>query len=108
MVTHTEAAPDHNKGTDTDAIEAAQGDPIQHTKATAAESTMIHHTSHTIDNPHTTAYLVTALRTTMGHIHIHPTDHQNIFHTTEDHTVQDHNSTKGPKNHTLIGIGRSI
>ena len=101
-MTCTEAAPDHNKGMGTDAIEAAQGNPIQHTKATAAEPAMTHYTGHT------TAHQVTTLRTAVGHIHIHPTDHQSIFHTREDHTVHDHSPTKGPKNHTLIGIGRSI
>ena len=40
IVTCTEATPDHNKGTDTATIVAAQGDPIKHTKATATESTM--------------------------------------------------------------------
>ena len=86
----------------------AQGNPIQHTEATAAELAMTHKPCHTTDNPHTAAHLVTTLRTAVGHIHIHPTDHQNIFHTTEDHTVQDHTPTKGPENHTLIGIERSI
>ena len=104
----TEAAPDHNKGTGTDSIEAVQGNPIQHTKATATEPTMTYHTSHTADNPHIAAHPVTTLRTTIGHIHVHPTDHQNILLTTEDHAVQDHTPTKGPENHTLIGIGRSI
>ena len=55
-MTCTEAAPDHNKGMDTAAIEAPQGDAIQHTKATAADSTMTHHTDHTADHPHTTAH----------------------------------------------------
>ena len=35
IVTCTDATPDHNKGIGTDAIEADQGNPIQHTKATA-------------------------------------------------------------------------
>ena len=100
-MTHTEATPDHTKGMGTDAIEAVQGDPIQHTEATGAEPTMTHHTGHTTDNPHTTAHMVTALRTAVGHIHIHPTDCQNIFQTTEDHAVQDHTPTKGPKTSNL-------
>ena len=104
----TEAAPDCNKGVGTYIIESAQGDSIQHTKATTTEPTMTHHISHTTDNPHTAAYLVTTLRMAVDHIHIHPTDCQNIFHTTEDHTVQNHTPTKAPKNCTLIGIGRSI
>ena len=56
IMTCTEAAPDCNKGKGTSATEAAQGDPIQHTKATATEPTMTHHTSHTTDHPHTTAH----------------------------------------------------
>ena len=107
-MTCTEASPDHNKEMDTDTIRAAQGNPIQHIEATATETTMTHHTSNTTDNPYITAHQVTTLRTTVGHDHVHPTDCQNIFHTTEDHAVQDHTPTKGPKNHTLIGIGRCI
>ena len=99
-MTSTEADPDHYKGMGTDAIGADQGNPIQHTKATVIEPAMTHHTA---------AYQVTTLRTAVGHVHIHLIDHQNIFHTTEDHAVQDHTLTKGPKkNHTLIGIGRPI
>ena len=82
-MTYTEATSDFNKGIGTDAIGAAQGNPIQHTEATAAEPAMTHHTSHTTDNPHTTVHQGTTLRTTVGHIH--SIDHQNIFHTTEDH-----------------------
>ena len=108
IVTCTEAAPDHNKGMGRDAIGAAQGNLIQHTEAIAIGPTMTDHTGHTADNPHTTAHQVTPLRTAAGHVHVHPIDHQNIFHTTEDHAVQDHTPTKGPKNHDLIGIGRSI
>ena len=44
-VTHTEATPDHNKGTGTATTEAAQGSPFQHTKSTATELTMTHHRS---------------------------------------------------------------
>ena len=104
----TETPPDHNKGMGTDAIEAAQGDPIQHTEATATEPTMTHCTSHTTDDLPTTAHLVTTLRTAVGHNDIHPTDFQNIFYTTENHAVQDHTPTKGPENHTSIGGGRFI
>ena len=43
----------------TAAIEAAQGDPIQHTKATATECAMKHHTA---DYPHTAAHQVTTPR----------------------------------------------
>ena len=107
LITHTEAAPDCNNGMGIATIESAQDDPIQHTKATVTEPTMTHHTSHTTDHPHTAAHQVTTLRTAVGHIHAHPTDHQNIIHTTEDHTVQDYFPTRGPENHTLIGIGRS-
>ena len=97
IMTCTEAAPDHNKGMGTDDIEAAHVDPIQHTKATATEPTVTHHTGHTADNPHTAAHQVTTLRTTVGQGHVHPTDSQNIFHTTEDHAVQDNTPTKDPK-----------
>ena len=40
IVACTEATPDHNKGTGTDATETAQSDHIQHIEATAAEPTM--------------------------------------------------------------------
>ena len=87
LMTCTEATQDHNKGMGADIKEAAQGDSIQHAKTTTTEPPMTDHT---------------------GHNHICPTHCQNIFHTTEDHAVQDHTPTRGPKNHTLIGIGRSI
>ena len=60
--------------------------------------------SHTTDHPHTAAHQVTALRTTVDHVQAHPTDQQNIIHTTEAHTVQDHTPTWEPKNHILEGI----
>ena len=101
----TEAAPDHSKGMGTATIEAAQGNPIQHTEATVAEPIMTHHTA---DHPHTAAHQVTALGTTVDHVNAHPTDHQNIIHTTEDHAVQDHIPTREPENYTLVGKGRSI
>ena len=75
ILTCTVTTPDFNKGMDTAAIEAAQGDPTQHTKATATEPTVTHHTSHIADHTHDTAYQVTTLRTTVDHIHAHHTDH---------------------------------
>ena len=107
-MTCTEGASDPNKGMGTATIEAAQGDPIQHTEATITEPTMTCLTGHTADHPHITAYQVTALRTTVDHVHIHSTDHQNIMSTTEAHTVQDHTQTREPKYHTLVGIERFI
>ena len=74
IVTCTEAAPDCNKGMETATIEAAQGDPIQHTEATATEPTMTHHTDHTADHPLTTDDLVTAPRTAVDCVHDHHTD----------------------------------
>ena len=108
IMTCTEAAPDCNKGTDTAAIETAQGNPIQHNEATLAEPAVTHHTSHTADHSHTPVHQVTALRTTVDHIHAHPTDHQNIIHITEDRALQDCTPTGEPENHTLVEIGRSI
>ena len=53
IMTCTEAALDHNKGMGTATIEAAQGDPIQHTKTTVTEPTMTHHTrSHCRSSTH--------------------------------------------------------
>ena len=75
ITTCTEAALDHNKGMGTATIEAAQGDPIQHTQATVTEPAMTHHTNHTTDHSITAAHLVTILRATVGHIHAHPTNH---------------------------------
>ena len=78
ILTCTEATPDDNKGMGKAAIEAVQGNPIQHTEATVVEPVMTHHTGHTTDHPHTAAHQVTALRTTVDHIHVHPIDCQNI------------------------------
>ena len=44
IVTCTKAAPDHSKGMGATAVEATQGDPIQHTEATVTEPAMTHHT----------------------------------------------------------------
>ena len=83
-MTCTEAASDCNKGMGKVAIEAPQGDPIQHTEATVAEPAI---TDHTAVHPHTAAHQVTALRTAVDNIHVHPIDHQNIIHTKKDHIV---------------------
>ena len=107
IMTCTEVAPDCNKGMGTATIEAGQGIPIQYTEATVTEPTLTYHTSHTADHPHIAAHQVTPLRTAVDHVHTHPTDHQNIIHTTEDHAVQDHTTTREPKNHTLVEKGRS-
>ena len=107
-MTCTEAAPDCNKGMGTDNIEAAQGDPIQHTEATVTEPTMTCLTGHTADHPHTTAHQVTTRRTAIDHVHAHPTNCRNIIHTTEAHAVQDHTSTREPENHTSVGTERFI
>ena len=74
IVTCTEAASDHNNGMDTATIEAAQDDPIQHTKDTVTDPTVTHHTGHTANHPQTAAHEVTTLRTAVNHIHTHPTD----------------------------------
>ena len=55
---------------------------------------MTHHTSHTTNPPHTTAYLATGPRITVEHIHDLPTNCQNIVHTKKDRTVQDHTPNK--------------
>ena len=74
-MTCTEATLDCNKGMGTAVIEAAQGDPMQHSKATVTEPIMMHHTSHITDYPHTTAHLVNALRTAVDHVHVQSADH---------------------------------
>ena len=89
VMTCTEATPNHNKGMGTATIEAAQGNPIQHTEATIAEPTVTCLTGHTPDHWYTTAHQVTILRTTVDHVCTHPTDQQNIIPITEAHTVQD-------------------
>ena len=86
-MTCIEATSDHNEGMGKATIEAAQDDPIQHTKDTVTDPIMTHHTGHTANHPHTTTHQDTSLRTAVDHIHIHPIDHQNITHTKEDHTV---------------------
>ena len=75
-MTCTETASDHNNGTGTATKEAAQDDYIQHTEDTVTDPTMTHHTGHTTNPPDTTADEATALRTTVDHIHTHPTDLQ--------------------------------
>ena len=107
-MTCTEATPDCNKGMHTATTEIAQGDPIHCTEATVAKPAMTHHTDHTADHPHTTAHQVTTLRIMVDHVHAHPTDHQHIIHTTEDHAVQGHTPTWESRNHTIVGRGRSI
>ena len=77
----------------TAAIEAAQGNPIQHTEATVAEPAVKHLTGHTTDHPHTAAHQVTTLRTAVDHVHVHPIGYQIIIPTTEDHTVPEHTPT---------------
>ena len=89
IMTCTEAAPDHNNGTGTAAIEAAQDDPIQHTKDTVTDPTVTHHTSHTANPPHTAAHQATTLRIAVDHIHDLPTDRQNIVHTRKDHPTKE-------------------
>ena len=84
-MTCTEATQDHNNGTGTTVIEAAQDNAIQHTKGTVADPTMTHHTGHTTNHPHTTAHQVTTHRIIVDHSHAHPKDHQNITHTKEGH-----------------------
>ena len=70
----TEAAPDHNKGTGTATIEAAQDDPIQLAGDTVTGHFIIHHTEHTANPAHSTAQQATALRITVDHIHNIPTN----------------------------------
>ena len=106
-MTYTEGAPDYNNGMGTVTIEAVQDNPIQHTEDTVIDLTMTHHTDHTTYHPHTAGHQVTVHRIAVDHIHAHPTDCQNITHTKEGHTVQDHTPIKKPKNQTLEGIGRS-
>ena len=103
IVTCAEPAPNHNNGMGTAAIESPEGNPVQHTKAAAAEPIGTHHTDHITDHPLTATHQVTALRTTVDHIHTHHTDHQNIMHTSENHA-----STRGSKDHIPIGRGRAI
>ena len=107
-MTCIEATPDHNEGMGKATIEVAQGNPIQHMKATVTGPAMTHHTSLTADSPHTAAHQVTTFRTAVDHIHAHPTELQNIIHTIEDHAVPGHTPSKEPENHTLVGTGRSI
>ena len=65
IVTCVEAAHNHNNGTGTATVEAAQDDPIQHTKDTATGSAVMHHTCHTTNPLHTAACQATILRITV-------------------------------------------
>ena len=100
FVTHTEAAPDHNNGTGSATIEAAQDDPIQHIEDIVADPVMTHHTDHTANPLYTPAHQATALRATADHNHAHPTEHQNILHTKGNHAVWDPTPIREPENHT--------
>ena len=86
IMTCTEVTPDCSNETDTAAIEAAQDDPLHHTRGTATGPTMIHHTGHTKHLPntaalqtttpetaveHTTAHQATTLKIIVDHIHDH-------------------------------------
>ena len=93
IVTSTDANPDHNNGTGTTTIEAAQDNPIQHSGDTLTG--------------HTAAHQAITLRITVNHILDLPTNHQNIFHTTKDHTVQDHTPIKETESSTSGGVRRS-
>ena len=107
MVTCTEVSPDYNNGTGTATIEAAQADPIPQTGDTVTGNTMICHTGHTTNNPHTVALQATTLRITVHHIHDLPTKFQNTVHTKRDHAVQDHTPTKETKGLIVGGVRRS-
>ena len=107
VMTCTEATPEHNNRMGTATIGAAQDNPIQHTKDTVTDPTVTHHIGHTINHPHTAAHWVTTIRTTVDHIHTHPTDCQNIIHTKEDPAVQDCTPIRELKNYTLAGIWKS-
>ena len=76
-MTCTEAIADHNNGTGTITIEAAQHDPIQHTKDTVTGHAMTYQTSHTASPPHTAAHQATNLRITVDCPNDHLTHHQN-------------------------------
>ena len=93
-MTCIEAAPDHNNGTGTDPIEAAQDDSLQHNEDRVEDPTVTHHTDHTANPSHTTAHQATPPRTAVDYIHAHPTNCLSIVHTKRYHTVQDHTSTK--------------
>ena len=100
IMTHTEAVPNHNNGTGTATIEAAQENTIQHTKDTATGPAMTHHTGHIANPLHTAAHQVTALRIAVDHIHDNPTDCQSIVYTKKDHAVWDYTPTKETKSPT--------
>ena len=87
IVNCTEAAPDHNDRTGTVTIEAAQGNPIQHTGDTVTGHAMTHHTSHTTNPPHTAVYQATTLRIAVDCVLNLLTNHQNIAHTRKNHAV---------------------
>ena len=75
IVTCTETASDHNNGTGTATIKAAQDDPIHHTEDAATGPAMSHHTGETINPPHTAACQASTLRITVDDTHVQPTDH---------------------------------
>ena len=61
-MTCIEVAPDHNNGTGSATIEAAQDNSIQHTKDTVAGPAMTLHTSHTTNPTQTAAHQATTLK----------------------------------------------
>ena len=98
----TEATPDHSTRTDTAIIEVAQGDLTPHTRDTATDPALTHHTSHTthitviqtttleITAEHIAAYQATTLKTTVDEAHEHLINHQGTGHNKRDCIAQYH------------------
>ena len=57
----------------------------QLTEDTATDLTMTHHTNHIIDHPNIKALWVVNAEITVGHIHKHPTDPQDMNHADQLH-----------------------
>ena len=91
-----EAILDHNTGTDTATTGPAHDNLTQFTEATATTIGLImtHHINHIGDLPNIQALQVINPKTTVGHIHEHPTNPQGM-----DHVDQVHNPARQEDNH---------
>ena len=99
VMTCTEATHDHSTRTDTTAIEVAGNDLTPHTRETAADPAVTHHSSHTAHitviqtatlettAEHIAASQATAFKTIVDQAHDHPTNCQSTGHTKRDCTA---------------------
>ena len=82
---HIEATLGHNDRIDAATRGAAHGDLVPPIEATAIDLTMKHCMNHIADHPHIETLQVISPEITVGHIHEHPTDLQDMNHIDQVH-----------------------